>query len=234
MSESVDVAIKDGYVWVTLPPTITMYTSKEVEEKIVEGVSIAGHYRIVLDMSRTTNVFSSGLGLVIRIRRIATEKGGRVCLVNVSKRIRELLVALNLDKALPIYATDVEFEISQEDLWKDHVQNDHLKFLFVAQIENKVFRLNISGQMTIDHDLGQCTSFKPQNEIKTYIIDLSNLESMDINGLIVFQELLKSIYEIGGICKAFGVHDSVKTMLIPFEDGETFFVVEDERAALIH
>lgn len=220
-----------GYLWVVLPDAINMNDCREIES-VIEANLIGKEYLVVFDLSETFNVFSSCLGLMIRIRKIVHEQNGVVCLVNVSERIRNLLVTINLDKVFPVYATDTEFEISQSDVWNKSLSKRGPGFIFVSQLENDVCRINMSGELTSNRQTESCSNFNPIPDIKEYVIDLSGLEMIDSYGTVVLQNFIKKICSAGGKCRAFGADEFISEtiQLLGADSGAEFF--SDEQAAV--
>lgn len=224
--DSISIERKMDCLWITLPDAITMYSTRDLENMIDD--SLEDKSNVVLDFTNTRNLFSSGLGLIIRIRKKVYEGNGSMALVNVSEKMRELLDALNLNKVLAIYATDVEFEISRSDIWEKHISGNELGFLFVAQIENNLYRINISGEMICGTNFGQCIEFNPSADIANYIFDFSNLELIDQEGAAVLLDLTKKISLVKGRCHAFGVEKWLQETIealgaaeyLTFYDGE--------------
>jgi anti-anti-sigma factor len=227
--DSAVVEERSGYVWVTLPDAVSMYNSRQVEldvaSRITEGKGV------VLDMSRTNNVFSAGLGLFIKIRKLVFEKSGTVCLVNVSAKHIEMFSSLKLDKVFPIFATDVEFEIYQNDIWQKKCEEKQVGFIFVSQIEKDAFYIHISGEMVASNDLTPCDVFRPQAGIRLYMINLSGLDLVDMQGAIAFRELTFKISGGGGTCHAYGATEQIReTLGLLGADGYVIFF-NDEKTA---
>ena len=219
-----------NYLWITLPDAITMYDNKEIEQKIGERLRDRKDH-VVLDFSYTRAVYSSGLGLMIRIRRFVTERGGTLSLVNVSERLYDMFRALNIEKVFPIYTTDVEFEISQDDFSVSHHSDTAGKFLFVTKIESGACRIHLSGEMSSEHDLSDCGSMKPSPEILLYLFDFSGLESIDETGAEILLELTRRIIAGGGVCRAYGIHEMTHEMLTLFGADAHFTFFIDEQSA---
>ncbi|MBN1577912.1 MAG: STAS domain-containing protein [Chitinispirillaceae bacterium] len=221
---------RPGYLWVTLPDAITMYDNKEIEQKIGNRLRDRKDH-VVLDFSHTHAVYSSGLGLMIRIRRFVTERNGTISLVNVPESVLNMFTALNLDKVFHLYKTDVEFEISQDDFIKNKESEDRLGFLFVAKLEQGSFRINISGEMTSDFDLSACRKMRPEAGVSLYLFDLSGLEAVDSTGADLLIDLTKRITAAGGRCRGYGTPGmTLETLTILGADKHlTFF--PDEKSA---
>jgi anti-anti-sigma factor len=218
------------YLWITLPDAITMYDNKEIEEQIGSRLRDRKD-QVVLDFSHTLAVYSSGLGLMIRIRRFVTERGGTLSLVNVSEQLATMFKALNIEKVFPIYSTDVEFEISQEDFGSGGEAERKMGFLCVTKIESCACRIHLSGEMTAGHDLGECSALQPIPDILLYLFDFSGLETIDSEGAEVLSETTKRIVAAGGVCRAYGIRDLTHEMLTLFGADAHFTFFTDEKSA---
>jgi anti-anti-sigma factor len=232
MTEQNDVTIleKMGCIWVVLPDAITMNTHVAIEAEIDRAISEKGA-PIVLDLSHTNNLFSSGLGLLIRVSKRACELNGSMCLVNVSRRIREMLEAVRLDTRFPLYATDVEFEISQEQ-FKQRVHSRKFGFVFIARIEDGIYRINCSGNMTSDQDLSAASGFRQDEAIDRYLFDLTGLDVIDSTGAAVLIKLVKDIREHGATSVAYGASQDVAELIVLLGMDEFVMLLPDERSAL--
>ena len=233
MEHSGDVVMeqKSGCLWVTLPDAINMDTYGDIEKAIVSSAS--GHAAcVVVDLGKTNNLFSSGLGLIIRIRKLVIESKGRIFLVNVSQRIREVLETVQLHKLFTLYATDVEFEISQDELFKRKFAGDAIEFVFVSRIENGVHRIHLSGHMTVEQDLSAFTAFKPDIAVTRHVFDLTGLDYIDSAGAGVLIKQLMDIHGRTGKSVAYGVNESIAGLIdiLGLNDYLRFF--PDERAAM--
>ena len=232
MSRSAELKIekRSGHLWITLPDAITMYDNKEIERKI-GGELRDRKDHVILDFSHTSAVYSSGLGLMIRIRRFVTERGGMLSLVNVSEQVYDMFKALNIDKVFRIFATDVEFEISQDDFMDNSEQAESIGFLFVANQEGGCFKINISGEMTGSQDLSACREMQPSPQISMYLFDLSGVEIIDSTGAEVFLELTERIRAAGGICRAHGTPELKREMLTILGGDKNLTFFADEKDA---
>lgn len=211
--EELHIEEKSGYLWIVLPDAITMYNNREIEEMIGNRLRDRQDH-VVLDFTGTQTVYSSGLGLMIRIRRFVSERNGILSLVNVSEQLFAMFAALNIDKVFNIYATDVEFEISQDDFLNKKNTDKGIGFLFVTKIENGVMHINISGEMSRSFELATCKNFEPPPGISLYLVDLSALESVDSDGAVALLAMTKKITGSGGTCRAFGVPEIKREMLM--------------------
>jgi anti-anti-sigma factor len=221
-----------GYLWVLMPESISVQDYSAIEDEIVRKLSGKAD-RIVIDFSHVRSLYSSGLGILIRLQKRINQGGGIMALVNVTKKIIDLLTSLHLDKILPMYNTDVEFEISHEELWKKKLSERKVDFLFIAQVEKNIYRITISGEMISNHDMSACRQFLPDLKVQIFIFDLSSLSAMDSNGAGVFMSMLDRIVQKQGKCRAFGATRAVKQVLqfLGAEQYLTFFGNEQEALA---
>lgn len=210
MSKPNNLKIKNrtGYTWVTLPDPLTMENCLQIERDILTEIE-RGSKRIVLDCFNTNHIYSSGIALLIRLKKLIGDAKGFLCIVNASSGCRELLETTQLDRIIPIYATDTEFEISHDDVWARKLSEKKIGFVSVSQIENKVCRINISGQMTESQDISRFGPSVYHKGIKHYLFDLTGLETIDNSGLHLLDSVLSEINNHNGVCAAYGVSESI-------------------------
>ncbi len=79
-----------------------LYTSPRLEElaNMLIGMS---HRRLVVDLSSTTYLDASTIGVLIRIARALENKGGQLALYDPKDPIRKIFRIVNLDEYIPIY-----------------------------------------------------------------------------------------------------------------------------------
>lgn len=228
---TISVNMKNGYLWIAMPDSITMDNYVRIEEQILDAVSgsCAG---VVLDMSATHNLFSSGLGLLIRLKKLFDQKSCRLFLVNVSHKIRDILTSVHLETIFPIYATDVEFEISQDDIPGKGAAEGKTEFRFVSRIENGVYRIAMSGPCSMGRDLSGLSAFSPDPKIKHYIFDLTGLDMADSVGIPLITRLFMRIRDMHGPVIAYGADKSIKDLLDVLKFSEFVVFRDSEREAL--
>ena len=81
--------IVDNRIHIILQGTIYVEDAKEMTEKLVALIE-AGQTRLLIDLSLVEYIDSSGLGMLIRIQKIAVRNGGNVVLKGVQGLVREL------------------------------------------------------------------------------------------------------------------------------------------------
>ena len=229
--DAMKIENKSDFVWVTLPDSINMDTYMALEENIQARLG-SGNVRVVLDLSKTNNLFSSGLGLIIRIRKWVAQSNGFICLVNVSRKVRAVLETVHLDKVFTIYATDVEFEISQEDIFKKRMFGNKSGFVCVSRIENGTYRINLSGHMTVEQNLSVINDFKPDYKIMNHVFDLTGLDVIDSSGAHLLMKLLMNINQHDGKSIAYGANETVASLAEILGMNEFLHFCVDERSAL--
>lgn len=203
---------RPGYILVKLPGTISMDNYIEIEREI-NGLLHGANDRIVLDLSNTTNIYSSGMGLLIRLRKKVADGGGMLCLVNVTERCRILLASVHLDTMIPMYATDVEFEISQDDVWEKKTLEAGGPLILISRIEAGICRIALSGLMTAGRNLSALHKPLFDKDIRHYVFDLTGIEAADTAGVTALSEAVMAIHTKGGRGIAYGAPDFFTDLL---------------------
>jgi anti-anti-sigma factor len=230
-TDAITVSIKNGFLWIALPDSINMDNYVRIEEEIVDAVSGPCN-TIVLDMAATRNLFSSGLGLLIRLKKHLDEKNNHLFLVNVSRRVQDIFASVHLDKLFSAYATDVEFEISQDALLEKKVMGGKIGFVFAARIENGVYRISMSGTCGMGRDLSLLSAFSPDQKINCYVFDLTGLDMVDTGGIHLLAPLLVRIRGMGGSIFTYGGDRFVKDIMDALTLTDFVMWCKDEREAL--
>jgi anti-anti-sigma regulatory factor len=227
------VTRENGYIRAVLPDAIGMDDSVAIELEIRAFLSPENN-NLVLDLSKTTALYSSGIGLFIRLQRLAKELNSSLSMVNISKKMREIIKNLNLDKVFNVYSTDVEFEISKENVWEKKCSQEGNPFLFVVQIEDGLYRLTFSGQMTSLHDLSAISEFRPDPTVTVLVLDLENLEVIDTYGAQVFIDFIEHIQHIGKKSVIYGANQIVRDLFDLFPTTQPCNFYDSEQEALNH
>lgn len=107
-SFSTQIEKRHDALWISLPDSIDMDNHQRIQE-MIEPEMRNGCDRVVLDFSRTTALFSSGLGLIIRLKKLVEQKGGKIYLVNVRDKIYEGFENVGLNKTFEVFMTENEF-----------------------------------------------------------------------------------------------------------------------------
>lgn len=221
-----------GYTRILLPDAIGMASGDEYFQKIM-GALEAGTKILVLDLAQTTVIYSSGFGLLIRIRKILAEDNGVVCLVNVSEKVGKFFTDFNLDRIFKIYSTDVEFELEHGDIWKSKFTENPDAMIFAAQNEGNVCRITISGQVTALNDFSPILNFKPDPVIHNFIVNFENMEIIDTYGSQLCNDLIGRIRSSGGKCVLYGLKNIASDLFELFSDLRKCVVCKSEEEALV-
>lgn len=88
---------------------IDMNNYKKVETDILNHMNGSSQPQVTLDLTKTDVLFSSGIGMLVRLKSAAEKFNKKLCLVNVSTKIREGLLSMSLDRVIPIYSTTQHF-----------------------------------------------------------------------------------------------------------------------------
>ncbi len=217
---------ESDYLKIYLPNSIGVDDTLEMQSKIESSV-LPKNDQVVFDFSETTALYSPGLGMLIRLKKIITESGGAVSLVNVSKRIRKILIELNLDKIFPIYATDIEFEMSQDAHLTGSGQDDAL--IFSPHLEENMYTIMISGHLTAANEVSELISFTPQSGITSFKINLIGLDIIDSHGSKILVDFITALEKLGGTSALFGANKVVQNLLeLAAPKPLSFFESEEE------
>ncbi len=226
---NLSVKKENDFLWVLLPDSIGVDNCNEIQREIELNLSSQKN-KVVLDLSNTTMMYSSGLGLLIRLRKVIMESDGALYFVNVSKKIRNYFTELNLNRVFNIYATDVEFDLSKDEIWNKKLTEEDNGFIFVAQVEKGIYRLTFSGRMSASNDLSSANEFLPVKDVECFVLNLENLDLFDTYGSQLFSDLIQRIHTFGGKCIAYGASDIIRNIseLYPTYSFIKFYETEKE------
>ena len=102
MGFNVSFEESEGVHVVKTPERIDAGNSQALKDVIMEIVS-KNFFKIVIDLSNTSFIDSSGLGALVSKISVCKNSGGDVRLVVTSKRIIEILQITHLDKILKCF-----------------------------------------------------------------------------------------------------------------------------------
>ena len=218
-----------GYVRLTLPEYIGMSESLDIEKEAAAEISRADG-QVIIDLTVTNDLYSAGISLLIRLQKIAQKSGKALSIVNVSRKLRLLLESMKLDRVFPIFATDVEFDLSKDEIWKKKARGAKDGFVFVAQAEEGVYRLTFSGQMCSLQDLSLLSEFNPDDNIGTFVCNFESLDAVDSYGIQVFNDLIDRIQDSGRNCAVYGANRIILEIfkVFPTKSALAFYKTEEE------
>jgi anti-sigma B factor antagonist len=94
---------EDAYV-ISLAGEVDLYTAPEFKQQLLEVVGQGGK-NVVVDLSNTTFIDSTTLGVLVGGIKRLRPNGGRLSLVCDDRNITKIFEITGLDKVFPIYAT---------------------------------------------------------------------------------------------------------------------------------
>ena len=83
---------------------IDLFTAPDLKSALSEAIE-SGHTRIVVDLTDTTFLDSTALGVLIGAIKRLRSRGGRLTIVNVDDNIAKTFEITGLDQIFPISAT---------------------------------------------------------------------------------------------------------------------------------
>jgi len=102
MSLAIEQIAREEVVILTLRGKLTFRESDSTFERI-QALRVAGHLKVVLDLTRVHYVDSTGLGAIVGGYTSLTKQGGTLKLVNPSQRTMELLRMTQLNTLFEIF-----------------------------------------------------------------------------------------------------------------------------------
>ncbi|MGD9201716.1 MAG: STAS domain-containing protein [Chitinispirillia bacterium] len=109
-SFNINIEEKIGCIWITFNDSIDMDNYKLIEDEIFHKIKSDTPRNIVLDLSKTSALFSSGIGLIIRLHSFVEKFNKKIYLVNVSQKVSDSFIMTGLNAVLTIFSTEEEFK----------------------------------------------------------------------------------------------------------------------------
>ncbi len=227
----IDFEVRSGYTWITLPGSLSMDNYQLIERQIESRLEGKPN-RVVLDLIYFQQLFSTGISLILRLNKRVRESGGSLWLVNVSEGCREYLISVNLDKVLPFFSTDLEFEVLGEESREKKQEYNNMKFVCIINIEKGICYINILGSMTIEYNLSQCSKSIYRKKVTQYAFDLTGLDMIDSSGACRLRDVISVIKYNNAQCVAFGSNRVITKLLKLFSIDRIILLCNNERQAL--
>jgi len=99
---------RDGdLVVITLVGEVDLYTAPDLKQELVRVVD-EGAQRVLVDMSETTFIDSTTLGVLVSGLKQLRPLGGQLVLVITDSKIRRVFEITGLDRVFPIHGTRAE------------------------------------------------------------------------------------------------------------------------------
>lgn len=229
--KKVTITRENGFLRVVLPDAIGMDDSTEIEREIKSHLSDKKE-QVVLDFSTTATLYSSGIGLLIRLQKMEKQTDRPIYFVNVSKKLRNFFTDLKMDRVFKIFATDVEFDLSKDEIWEKKLSEVKDEFIFIAQVEEGIYRLTFSGQMSSLQDLSPISEFAPDEDIEHFIFNLESLDVIDTYGAQVFNDFVDRIQNMGKKCVIYGANQMIHDVFEVFPSKNKLDFYETEKEAV--
>ena len=106
-SSNTQITIEKDFIRITPCETIDMDNSRLIESRFMaeyEGKNLD----VLFDLSETTALFSSGVGLILRIYNRVKERGHSLSLVNVDPKTCEALDNMGITRVVEIFPTEAD------------------------------------------------------------------------------------------------------------------------------
>jgi anti-sigma B factor antagonist len=101
---AIDVARRDGCVVVSVRGEVDLATAPTLKTRLLDLVA-EGENEIIVDLSDTDFLDSTGLGAVVAAYKRVRAHDGHLKLVASSSRVKRVFEITNLDRVVPILAT---------------------------------------------------------------------------------------------------------------------------------
>ncbi len=110
-SSNLEIAYRDGRMWVTPQEVITMDNVRIMEDHFRAAFD-AGRCDVVIDLVTTDSLFSLGIGLIMRLYNVVKESGREMRVINADVRIHRAFESMGLTRVLDIHITGTPLDIS--------------------------------------------------------------------------------------------------------------------------
>lgn len=116
MSKSFNTSIEErhGCLWITIKDSIDMDNYRSIEEDIFQQIKDNSSNSVVIDLSKIPALFSSGVGVIMRIHSLSKEHNKDLYLVNANDKVEDVMETMGLDSVLKIYPTEDAFKADQD------------------------------------------------------------------------------------------------------------------------
>jgi anti-sigma B factor antagonist len=103
MDLDIDIRKLENCILITVNGEIDLYSVKQLKERITYEIEDHKPPKFVMDLNSVRYIDSTGLGILIGIKRRCAEKGGELLLVFDSERITNLFNITGLHNVFSIY-----------------------------------------------------------------------------------------------------------------------------------
>ena len=104
----IDERVVDDVTILDLKGKMTLGEGDELLKDKINSLASQGHKKLVLNLEAVPYIDSAGLGEIVRTYTSISRQGGKLKLLNVSKRIQDLLVITKLITIFDSYENENE------------------------------------------------------------------------------------------------------------------------------
>ena len=110
MDLNISIRRKEKYAIVEITGEIDLYNVKQLKEQVAQEMEDNDQHHLIMDLGKVKYIDSTGLGIIIGIKRRCVESNGELALVFDSQRITTLFTITGLHNVFTIYKTMEEAE----------------------------------------------------------------------------------------------------------------------------
>lgn len=104
-----NVIARNGYTVIRMPEEAYIDHSMRTSDQLSLVVNNGGK-EFILDMDQVAAFRSAGASLLAFLIKKVKEIQGKLSIVNAGKRVRDVLCILNLDRIVPVFESEMEYE----------------------------------------------------------------------------------------------------------------------------
>jgi anti-anti-sigma factor len=106
---------KDKFQVIDIAGKINRLNDSLELKELVGELQEKNNHNIAINLSNVTYLDSGGVNAVVTSYNMITKKNGNLVLINPNDYVRNLLEVLGLNKIVPIYSSEEEFDNDQEN-----------------------------------------------------------------------------------------------------------------------
>jgi anti-anti-sigma factor len=108
---SITVEMRQGWHVMILAGKFVVKTLSVVRKRF-EEIEAGQGPKVAIDLTTVTQLDSSAMTIVLNFQKRLQQKNGHVVVIGPSEEIREMFSIVGFNKAVPVYATQAQFEQS--------------------------------------------------------------------------------------------------------------------------
>ncbi len=211
---------------ITIPGIFDTAVVEEQKERIVDNTS--NSQNVVLDLSGVNFIDSSGIGLIVTLKRKLDENNKKLFLIGISKKIQR---TLEINRIFDLFKDLVYDDINSI---KNVIENIYAlpPFFYIAIEKTTHVLVKLFGTL----DAAQMTELEINaifNQIgnSNCIFDLSGLSFVDSSGIMLFLKTHKQVAKHNKTFVVFGLKKTVLQMFRITKLDRFFTITDNEMAA---